>query len=125
MFRKLTSFLTLFTSFSTLICCALPALFVTLGFGAAFAGLIGNVPQLIWISEQKVYLFGIGGVLLAFGGLMQWKSKQSACPIDPKLAAACGTTKDWSPRIYIISLGLYLVGAIFAFVIPLLNQGTE
>lgn len=120
MVRKLTSFLTLFTSLGTLVCCALPALFVTLGFGAAFAGLIGNVPQLIWISEQKMYLFGIGGVLLAIGGVMQWKSRKIACPIDPKLAAACGTTKDWSLPIYFASVGLYFIGAFFAFVAPYL-----
>lgn len=115
MVRKLTSFLTLFTSLSTLVCCALPALFVTLGFGAAFAGLIGNVPQLIWVSEQKLYLFATGAVLLGIGGFMQWKGRQMACPIDPKLAQACGTTKDWSVWLYFISLGLYLVGAFFAF----------
>lgn len=125
MFRKLTSFLTLFTSFSTLICCALPALFVTLGLGAAFTGLIGNFPQLIWISEQKIYLFGVGGVLLVTGGIMQWKSRQMACPIDPKLGEACSTTKDWSVWIYFISVGLYLVGAAFAFALPILNKTAE
>ena len=37
----------LFTSFGTLICFALPALFVALGMGAAVAGIVSAVPQLI------------------------------------------------------------------------------
>jgi hypothetical protein len=123
MIRKLASFLTLFTSFSTLICCALPALFVSLGFGAAFAGLIGNFPQLIWISEQKLYLFGFGGALLAVGGFIQWRSKQLACPIDPKRAEACESTRSWSHGVYFVSVGLYLIGAFFAFVAPRLLSG--
>ena len=38
----------LFTSFSTLICCALPALLVSIGAGATLAGIISNFPQLIF-----------------------------------------------------------------------------
>jgi hypothetical protein len=114
------AFLTLFTSMSTLICCALPALFVTLGMGAAFAGVVTKVPQLIWISEHHLLVFGIGGIMLALGGLMQWQAKKIACPIDPKLAEACKTTRSWSPVIYFVSVGIYLVGAFFAFAGPLL-----
>ena len=116
--KKLVSFLTLFTSASTLICCALPALFVTLGFGAAFAGFAGNMPGLIWLSEHKAYLFGIGAVLLLAGGLLRRHSQQMSCPTDPKLAEACAETKDWSGWIYWSSVVLYGIGFFFAYVAP-------
>jgi len=51
---RLVDFLTLFTSASTLICCALPALLVAIGAGSVMAGLVSNVPQLIWLSKHKV-----------------------------------------------------------------------
>ena len=62
--NKLTLFLSLFSSASSLVCCALPALFVGLGAGAVFAGLTSTIPQLIWMAERKVSLFIIGGILL-------------------------------------------------------------
>lgn len=118
--KKTIAFLSLFTSLSTLICCALPALFVVLGFGAAFAGIVGNVPQLIWISENKLQIFGVGGVLLILGGFLQWQARNQACPIDPKLAASCSTTRDWSLPLYYGSVVTYLIGAFFAFILPTL-----
>jgi len=39
--------LTLFGSLGTLLCCALPALLVSLGAGAVMASLVTNVPQLV------------------------------------------------------------------------------
>ncbi|MDZ4676355.1 MAG: hypothetical protein SGI74_02505 [Oligoflexia bacterium] len=119
--KRISSFLSLFTSISTLVCCALPALFVVLGAGAAFAGLIGIFPQLIWISEHKIYFFIFGAVMLSVAGYMQWRARKQACPIDPKLGEACATTRDWSVWIYFFSLVLYLIGAGFAFLPQLLS----
>jgi hypothetical protein len=116
--KKLLSFLSLFTSVSTLICCALPALFVALGFGAAFAGIVGNFPQLIWLSENKLWIFGIGAALLIVGGILQWQSKKMTCPTDPSLAETCSTARDWSKTIYISSVVIYFTGGFFAFLAP-------
>ena len=118
--KRTLAFLSLFTSASTLVCCALPALFVVLGFGAAFAGIVGAVPGLIWLSENKLWLFFVGGVLLVAGGVLQWKARTEACPIDPALGEACATTRDWSKIMYQFSVGTYLVGAFFAFLAPAL-----
>ena len=57
--------LTLFTSVGTLLCCALPALLVTLGAGAALAGFISVVPWITAISKYKVVVFVVAGILLA------------------------------------------------------------
>ena len=116
--EKFLNFLTLFTSTSTLICCAIPAAMVTLGFGAALVGLIGEFPQLVWLSEQKVYIFTGGAILLAAGGFMQKYVAEMPCPADKELAEACMTARKNSRRLYYISLVIYAIGALFSFVLP-------
>lgn len=118
--KKTLAFLSLFTSMSTLVCCALPALFVVLGMGAAIAGLVEAVPQVVWLSEHKLLLFGTGGILLALGGFLQWNSRTAACPNDPGLGQACVITRDWTLITYFVALGLYLIGCFFAFFAPIL-----
>ena len=56
---KHLSLLTLFTSGGTLICCALPALLVSLGAGAVMASVVSSVPQIVWFSEHKLSLIHI------------------------------------------------------------------
>ena len=48
--------LSLFTSIGTLLCCALPALLVTLGMGAALAGFISVAPWITVISKYKIFI---------------------------------------------------------------------
>lgn len=110
--------LILFTSSATLICCAIPALLVSLGLGAVMVGLVSNVPQLIWISEHKPLVFGIAGTLLLLAGLMQWRASKLPCPADKQLAQACMKARKMSDVIYGISLLLFAVGSWFAFVAP-------
>jgi hypothetical protein len=116
----LISFLSLFTSGSTLICCALPALLVSIGAGAAMAGLVGTFPQLVWISEHKTPLFLFAAIMLAGAGMMQWRARSLPCPVEPKLAQACVRARKMSFYIYIISVAIFLVGFFFAFIAPLL-----
>jgi hypothetical protein len=115
------SWLSVFTSGSTLVCCALPALLVALGAGAALSGLVSTVPQIVWLSEHKGAVFATSGAMLIVSGAMQWRARRAlACPPDPKLAAACETTKDYSLWIWTASLVIFLVGLLFAFAAPLL-----
>lgn len=117
--KKLLSIVSLFSSISTLLCCALPALFVALGMGAAMAGLVTNFPQLIWLSQHKIALFLIAGLLLTVAGWAQWQAKNQVCPPDKELAAACADTRAWSVWVYYIACGIYLIGGFFAFLAPL------
>ena len=110
----------LFTSASTLLCCALPALLVALGAGAALSGLISNVPQLVWVSEHKPLVFGLAGSMLILAGLLQWRSRNAPCPADPALAATCARTRKNSLRIYWLSVLIFAIGGWFAFIAPLL-----
>lgn len=117
--NRIMNVLTLFTSFSTLICCALPALLVTIGLGASLAGLLGIFPQLVWVSENKGVVFLSAGVLLALNGFLLWNNRQKPCPDDDK-AEACAYTKKVSLWPYYISVAIYLIGFAFAYVLPLL-----
>lgn len=112
--------LSLFTSAGTLICCALPALFVTIGAGAALAGLTSAFPALIWLSRYKLYIFIFAGVMLIMAGYMQWRARFLPCPSDPAAAKACMRMRRFSFWIYMIALITYLVGAFFAFLAPIL-----
>ncbi len=116
-----TSVLSLFASSSTLICCALPALLVALGAGAALSGLVGAFPQIVWLSEHKVGLFIFAGLMLAASGGLQWINRNAPCPIDPALRDACLRTRKVSTQVYWVSVAIYLVGGFFAFVLPLLS----
>lgn len=110
--------LSLASSGTTLICCALPTLLIALGAGAVLASLVSAVPALIWISMHKPLVFGFAGAMLVGGGWLQ--SRPAACPLDPELAKACARYKRITRVVYWSSVALYLNGAFFAFVAPLL-----
>ncbi len=116
-----SSVVSLFASSSTLICCALPALLVALGAGAALSGLVGAFPQIVWLSEHKLGLFIFAGLMLAASGALQWANRNAPCPIDPALRDACLRTRKMSLHVYWVSVGIYLVGGFFAFVLPLMG----
>jgi hypothetical protein len=108
----------LFASSATLVCCVLPAVFVAVGAGAALAGLVSAVPQLIWLSEHKVAVFGIAALLLLISGVLLWRGRRLPCPADPRLARACTRLRNVSATVYGFALVAFLVGAIFAFALP-------
>lgn len=108
----------LFASSGTLVCCALPALLVALGAGAALSGLVSAVPQLVWLSEHKAPVFGAAGVLLALNGVLQWRNRTAPCPLDPLLRQSCLRTRRAALRLYAVSVVVFLLGGWFAFVQP-------
>lgn len=108
--------LSLFTSVGTLLCCALPALLVTVGAGAALAGLVSTAPWLVALSKYKVWTFGIAGALLVAAGIMQWRARNLPCPIDPVHAQACTRLRRISLWIYGLSVAIYATGFFFAFI---------
>ena len=117
---KRANILSLFTSGSTLICCALPATLVAIGSAATLTALVGNFPQLIWISEHKGLVFGLAGAMLAIAGYLQWQARNAPCPVDTALAAICTKTRKNALRIYWLSVAIFVVGTFFAFIAPLL-----
>lgn len=107
--------LSLFASTSTLICCALPALLVSLGMGAVMAGLIETVPGITWFGHHKIWVFAGAGALLTLAGLIQWRARRWPCPADPLKARACLRLRKISWGIWILAVILFITGFIFAF----------
>ncbi len=108
------SWLTLFASSGTLICCALPIILVTLGMGAAVASLTSSFPILITLSQHKIWVFAISGILLAIAFWLTYRSAQS-CPTDPELARVCEQTQRWNRRILWASIIIWSIGFSAAF----------
>ena len=92
----------LLASSATLVCCVLPAVLVALGAGAALAGLVSAVPQLIWLSEHKPWVFTIAGILLGVSGIALWMGRRAPCPTHPNSrarAGACGGSAQCFMRL--------------------------
>lgn len=109
------STLALFTSLGTLVCCALPALFVALGAGAVLAGLVSSAPWLVALSKYKTLVFGGAAALLVIAGLMLWHARRLPCPADAAQAKACATLRKISWWVYGFAVLTYSVGFFFAF----------
>lgn len=117
--KKVLSYFSLLTSMSTLLCCALPALLVSLGMGATLSTFLSQVPQLIWFSEKKLIVFTFAGLSLLVAGYFQWRSQYDPCPVDPELRRQCLWVRKWGLRLYLASLTLFCIGFFFAFLITL------
>ena len=115
---KHLSYLSLFTSGGTLICCALPALLVGLGAGAVMVSLVSSVPQIVWFSEHKLGVFIFAGIMLSISGFLQWKARSLPCPSDNALAEICNKTRVNSLRVYYFSVTVFLIGGFMAFIAP-------
>jgi hypothetical protein len=113
--------LTLLASGGTLVCCVLPAVMVALGAGAALAGLVTAVPQLVWLSEHKAAVFGLAFALLVLSGAMLWRARTLPCPADPALARACTRLRRVSVALWSVATACTALGAVFAFVLPALQ----
>jgi hypothetical protein len=111
----------LLTSSATLVCCVLPAVLVALGAGAALAGLVTAVPQLIWLSEHKPLVFGVAGGLLILSGAALWYGRSLPCPTDPIAARACRRLRRLSAILYGLAVASFAVGAAFAFILPIFS----
>ncbi len=109
------SWLTLFASSGTLICCALPIILVTLGMGATVAALTSALPFLIVLSKHKIWVFAFSGVMLIIAGWYMRREGQS-CPSDPELARLCAASRKWNQRIYWTSIVIWVIGFLAAYV---------
>jgi len=106
--------LILFTSTSTLLCCALPILFVILGMGSVVASLASNFPILIKLSMHKDWVFAISGLLLLISCWLLYRPGRY-CPADPVLAKKCEISYKWNLRLFWVSVAIWLAGFFFAF----------
>ena len=108
----------LLASSATLVCCVLPAVLVSLGAGAVLVGLVAAVPQLVWLSEHKLAVFGIAALFLAVSGAILWRGWRLPCPVDSELGRKCMRWRRASRNLYFASLAMFLISNLFAFVLP-------
>ena len=103
---------------AALVCCALPALLVALGAGAALSGLVSTVPRIVWLSANKGAVFGVAASMLAVAGLLHWRARSASCPADPVLASACARARRISAHIFAISVVIFVIGAVLPACCP-------
>ena len=126
----LMSYLSLFTSFGTLLCCALPSLLVLLGLGATVAAVLADVPWLVAMSHHKQWVFLVAGLLI-FGNLLyvygvapRLQARSGAC--DPNDPGACQTASRLSRVVLWSSAVLYSIGCFTAYALgPILSRFDE
>ena len=119
--------LSLFTSFGTLLCCALPSLLVLLGLGSTVASFLSAGPWLVNLSRHKTWAFAISGLLIG-GNLLyvnvigpRLKDQGAACSVDEP--GACASASRFSRILLWVSATIYAVGLFSAFVLgPLLMR---
>ena len=111
------NFVTLFFSIGTLVCCVLPFVFVSFGAGAALLGFLTLFPFLVEISNYKLQIFTISGLLIILSVLIFVNSRTISCPIDKEMAKSCKKLKRISKVMIITSLGIFSLGFVFSFLI--------
>ena len=108
------SWLVLFASSTTLICCALPIFLVTLGLGAVSASLFANLPFLVTLAQYKAWMFAGSGGVLTLAAWLLFRSGR-VCPADPDLAEQCEKAHRWNTRFFWVSVGIWVAGFSTAY----------
>lgn len=122
----LLRYISLFTSFGTLLCCALPSLLVLLGLGATVASIVSTAPWLIGLSRYKNWTFVIAGLFITANFVYVFRLGPrlqqigQSCPVDQP--SACSTAGRMSRTVLWASVGIYLVGLFSAYLLgPMLR----
>lgn len=123
---SILSYFSLFTSVSTLLCCALPSLLVLFGLGASVASLLTFMPWLVTLSHHKAWAFSISGILIAVSFVNMYcivprLKITDTCNADNP--AACFEASRLSRTLLRASAALYAVGFFIAYVLgPILAR---
>lgn len=125
----LLSYLSLFTSLGTLLCCALPSLLVLLGLGATIASFLSAAPWLVKLSQHKQWVFLTAGVLIAASFFYTYylaprlKAQAETCSVENG-PTACNTASRLSRIALWISAAIYAIGFFTAYVLGLILART-
>lgn len=113
------SYLSLFTSFGTLLCCALPSLLVLVGLGATVATVLSSAPWLVALSRNKQWVFLISGLLIGANFVYLYKIVPGLRPDGaaclPEAPETCDTAGRFSRVTLWISAIIYAVGLFTAY----------
>ena len=122
----LLNYFSLFGSFSTLICCALPSVLVLLGMGTAVASILSAAPWLVSFSRHKVWTFSVAGFLIGCSFLMTYviaprlRQGEMCEAEDP---STCGEVSRVSRVILWFSAVVWMGGFFVAYLLgPILER---
>ena len=122
----LLNYFSLFSSFSTLICCALPSVLVLLGMGTTVASLLSAAPWLVSLSRHKIWTFSIAGTLIALSFLVTYliaprlRQGEACNANDP---TTCGEVSKLSRVILWGSAVIWSCGFFVAYLLgPILER---
>jgi len=120
------NYFSLFTSLSTLMCCALPSLLVLFGLGASVASLLSFMPWLVTLSRHKAWTFSLSGAFIVLSFVHTYyvvprlRRNDSCGPDDP---SACQEASQLSRALLWISAAIYGVGFFVAYALgPILRR---
>jgi mercuric ion transport protein len=116
----LLNYFSLFSSFGTLICCALPSVLVLLGMGTTVASLLSVAPWLVSLSRHKIWTFSLAGMLIAMSFVMTYliapRLRQGeVCEADDP--TTCGEVSKMSRVILWGSAVIWLCGFFVAYLL--------
>lgn len=119
--KKIMSFLSLFGSGATLLCCALPAILSIIAGGTALGAFLSAFPWLIPLSRHKEWIFVVAGILLVINGIFVLKPKgKVACTITG--GKGCEGAGGLTKGVFWFSVLLYSIGAFSAYaLVPILR----
>jgi mercuric ion transport protein len=122
----LLNYFSLFSSFSTLICCALPSVLVLLGMGTTVASLLSAAPWVVSLSRHKIWTFSIAGILIAMSFVMTYAIAPrlragEVCNAD--IPTTCGEVSKVSRVILWGSAAIWSCGFFVAYLLgPILER---
>jgi len=119
------SYFSLFTSLSTLLCCALPSLLVLVGLGASVVSMLSFLPWLVELSRHKQWTFLISGTLIGLSFLNSYyvvpRLGTRECSLDDP--TACADASMLSKTLLWVSAGIYGLGFFVAYALgPILTR---
>jgi len=123
---SMLSYFSLFTSVSTLLCCALPSLLVLFGLGASVASFLSFMPWLVTLSRHKAWTFSVSGVLIAMSFVNMYYvvphlKTNDAC--EAAGTSACHEASRASKVLLWMSAVLFCIGFFIAYVLgPILTR---
>lgn len=122
------SYLSLFTSLGTLLCCALPSLLVLFGLGATVASFLTSVPLLVSLSRHKAWTFAIAGALITsdfvyiYSLAPRLKMQGDACSTEDG-PTACDRATRLSRITLWAAAAIYAIGFFTAYLLgPILAR---
>jgi mercuric ion transport protein len=119
------NYFSLFTSLSTLLCCALPSLLVLFGLGASIASMLSFMPWLVTLSRHKQWMFAVSGTLIAlsFVNMYYFAPRIRAEQCGAGDASACAEASKLGRILLWVSAIIYAVGIFVAYVLgPILTR---